>query len=56
MGASLTRGRWFPLAYLKALLRLDQPMGVELGTPLDAILAAYDAQVSYDAAYEHEVT
>ena len=31
-------------------------MGVELGTPLDAILAAYDARVSYDDAYEHEVT
>ena len=55
-GASLTRRRWFPLAYLKALLRLDLPMRVELDTPLEAILAAYDARVSYDAAYEHEVT
>ena len=31
-------------------------MRVELDTPLDAILAAYGAQVSYDDAYEHEVT
>jgi hypothetical protein len=30
-------------------------MRVELDTPLEAILAAYDARVSYDAAYEHEV-
>jgi len=26
-------------------------MRVELGTPLDAVLAAYDARVSYDDAY-----
>ena len=26
MSASLSRGRWFPLAYLKALLRLDNPI------------------------------
>jgi len=56
MGASLSRGRWFPLAYLKALLRLDQPLRVQLDPPLDAILAAHDAQVSYDDAYGHEVT
>jgi len=54
-GVSLSRRRWFPLKYIKGLLGLNQPMAVELDTSLDEIFAAFDAQLSYDAAFEQEV-
>lgn len=54
-GVSLSRRRWFPLKYIKGLLGLNQPMAVELDTSLDEIFAVFDAQLSYDAAFEQEI-
>ena len=54
-GVSLSHRRWFPLEYIKGLLGLNQPMAVELDTSLDEIFAVFDAQLSYDTAFEQEV-
>ena len=54
-GVSLSHRRWFPLEYIKGLLGLNQPMAVELDTSLDEIFAVFDAQLSYDNAFEQEV-
>jgi len=48
--AQLTPGRWFPLEYLKRVLALNDPMAVELDTPLADILRKYDERVPYAQA------
>jgi len=55
-GNALVPRRWFPLQYIKDVLALDDPMDVALETPLDDVFAKYDSRVSYQAAFDHEVS
>ena len=54
-GGALGPKRWFPLKYVKEVLALNEPIDVKHDTPLAEIFAKYDAKVSYDAAFEHEL-
>jgi len=54
-GAALVRKRWFPLAYIKEVLALKQPMEVTMETTLDEIFAVFDDKVSYNDAFDREL-
>lgn len=50
---SLVYKRWFPLAYMKEVLALNDPMPeVEIDTPLEDVLSKYNDRVSYDEHFE----
>jgi hypothetical protein len=43
----LTPGRYFPLEYIKRVLTLDERVEVTLETPVERVLAHFDARVPY---------
>ena len=51
---SLVYKRWFPLAYIKEVLALNDPMDVKLDTPLEDVLKKYDDQVAENERIKQE--
>lgn len=48
-GQHMTKGRFFPLSYIKALLSLDEPYEVQMETPVEEIIAHFATRgVDYD--------
>ena len=47
-GVHMTKGRFFPLKYVKALLTLNDPMNIDDTTTVTEILDKYESRVSYE--------
>jgi len=53
-GQELIAGRWFPLAYIKDVLRLDKAVQVTASTPIEQLIAQFEALGVDYAAYCRE--